>query len=51
VGSSESSFTTDSLHAFQDFVELCCITSVAFLPGWSPDLSTGYCAGAVPCFW
>lgn len=38
-------------HTSQDFVGLCSITAVAFLPGWTPDLSIGYCAEVVPCFW
>lgn len=50
-GNSKYSFTTNLLHAFQGFLDLCCITSVAFLPGWNFNLSIHYYAKIVPYVW
>lgn len=50
-GCSRYSFATNFLHTFQDFLDICCMTSVAFLPGWSPNLSIHYYAEIVPYFW
>lgn len=50
-GNGKYLFATNLLHTFQDFLDLSCITSVAFLPDWSSNLSIHYDAKIVPYFW
>lgn len=52
-GNSKYSFTTNlhNTNLLQDFLDLCCITSVAFIPGWSSNLSVHYYAKNVPHIW